>query len=312
MLAVILLATYNGARFLPAQLDSLLAQRYPHWLLLAKDDGSSDNSQAILQDYARRHPHRLRYLGVSAANRGPLRLFSDLMQYVLDRERQLGLDDYCIGFCDQDDLWHRDKLQLAVERLQNERAAGAEHLLVHHELRVIDVSGAPLAERFSTLQGFDPVRCELADLIRVNVVSGCGALLTPGLARRCVPVPDAAAMYDWWIALVASQCGRISFIDRPLLAYRQHGGNAVGVQPTARHLPLLARIRVLMSAEKNRDLTIIARQARYLYRHSLRPLNRRERLICRLTGWLAMRNLALRLLILKLLQLVRRYDPPTR
>ena len=99
--------------------------------------------------------------------------------------------------------------------------------------------------------------------------------------------------------------GRIEFIDRALLAYRQHDTNAIGADPVSRRQSLGAQLRLLSSRAKDRDIKRIARQAGYLARHSARALNAHERRICRLTHWLAPRNLLWRIAIFKCLKVLR-------
>lgn len=313
MQVIILLATCNGEPFLAAQLDSLLAQSHGDWLLLARDDGSTDGTREVLTAYRDREPQRIVPLP-AAGRRAPLgacRNFAGLLDYLLANERRLGLDRYLIAFCDQDDLWHPHRLRDSVAALNRLAGTAApplteRPLLTHCELRVIDADGRPLADRFSDFQGFDPRRHRFDDLLLGNVVSGCGALMTPALARLATPIPEAAVMHDWWIALVASLVGRIGYIERPLVAYRQHGANTFGAQRSRAGQSWWQRLRFLAGDAHRRQLQTVAAQAGYLLHHSPRPLSRRERLSCRLTGLLGHRRLAFRLAALQLIKLRRR------
>ena len=75
-----------------------------------------------------------------------------------------------------------------------------------------------------------PLRNRFARLLVSNTVTGCTALCNEALLRRALPIPPAAVMHDWWLALVAGAFGRLSFIDAPLLQYRQHGANTIGAR----------------------------------------------------------------------------------
>jgi hypothetical protein len=69
----------------------------------------------------------------------------------------------------------------------------------------------------------------LRQLAMQNNVTGCTMLLNKALYQIARPIPHDAPMHDWWIALVAAAFGKISFIARPTVLYRQHGKNSVGI-----------------------------------------------------------------------------------
>lgn len=304
MRVVILLAVYNGERFLPEQLASIAAQTHRDWLLLASDDGSDDSSAALLDDFVRRYPSQAQRIP-GGCRRGPLAAFAALLDHALAHESHYrGDGEYAIAFADQDDRWHPDRLRLGVACIATEQlAAKPLPLLVYSELRLIDSDGRTLAERFSRYQGFDPQATRFSDLIIGNVVSGCSALLTPSLARLCAPLPAAAVMHDWWVALIASLYGRLCFIDQPLVDYRQHSDNAIGAQH--RPVTLSAKLARLKSSTYHDTLLGAARQAAYLRSHSPRPLTRVENLACLLTQLMAYNNAPLRLVTLRLLRHLR-------
>jgi glycosyltransferase involved in cell wall biosynthesis len=303
MLAVILLATYNGDAHLEEQLDSILEQTHAQWLLLAKDDGSTDETVEILQRYRKRFPEKMLYLGSSERNLGPALMFSSLIQHVLDQERELQLDDYCIALCDQDDVWHRDRLRITVDHLQSRLGAGpVPPLLIHSDLSVIDANGATLASRFSDYQGVMPRRNDFIALLALNVVTGCTTLMTPALARACTPVPEQAYMHDWWIALVASLVGEIHYIEQPLVGYRQHGGNTLG----AREFKPKSRFKAISElVAPGADVTLrrVARQASWIGAHPPCRLTALQWLACRIVGGLMRpRSMLLRAAAFKLIR----------
>ena len=160
----------------------------------------------------------------------------------------------------------------------------------------------------SDYQGLKPYRNGFSALLLQNVVSGCSALITPALARLSVPVPAAAAMHDWWIALTAALCGHIEFIDRPLVAYRQHKNNFFGAQAKPK-LPLRNKAESLRSVEYDTTIQPVIGQARYLLRHSPAPLNVRQRLACYIVLALRYRSVVLRLGALRTLRLLAAVSP---
>jgi len=233
----ILLPTWNGERFLRAQVDSLLAQDYPDFIIVCRDDGSRDASPAIIADYAARFPQRFHIVPADGRNLGASGSFAWLMDYVLTHKAALGLASAWVMPSDQDDVWHADKLRRSMAHMQALQAESPGlPLLVHGDLEVVDESLATIAPSFVRYQGLQPLRNRFARLLVSNTVTGCTALCNEALLRRALPIPPAALMHDWWLALVAGAFGRLSFIDAPLLQYRQHGANTIGAkeyQPSA-------------------------------------------------------------------------------
>ena len=145
----ILLATYNGARFLREQLDSIVGQTYAHWRLLVRDDGSSDGTAAILEEYQRRIGERMQIVRDELGRLGP----------ALNFGRLLRLSDAAYAtFCDQDDVWMPDRIeQLLAEMRRMERETGAARpILVHSDLQVIDEEGHEISRSFWNYQYLRP------------------------------------------------------------------------------------------------------------------------------------------------------------
>lgn len=222
----LLLATCDGARYLPALLDSLLAQTHRNWRLLVGDDNSTDATLGILEDYRLRFGGRLVLLPRSSERRGVIRNFEHLMAASLHDAVASH-----VAFCDQDDVWLPTKLQTlagGMQRLQARRTAAAP-CLVHCDLAVVDAALAPLHPSFVRHQRYDPGRCSDTALLSVNQVTGCAMMVNRALLELALPLPVGAVMHDWWCALLAAGGGR-SFIDEALVLYRQHGRNQLGAK----------------------------------------------------------------------------------
>lgn len=222
----VLLATYNGARHLDAQLQSLLEQTHQDFRLLVSDDGSSDGTQTLLQGWRTRFGRRLVLLDNPAPGRGVARNFEFLMQASL-HDGVAG----CMAFCDQDDVWLPDKLAVLLQALRQLQADAGEDqpCLVHCDLTVVDAQLAPLHPSFARHQRYDPARCSDTALLSINQVTGCATLVNHVLTRQALPLPPEAVMHDWWCALLAAG-GTRRFVDRPLVLYRQHGANQLGAK----------------------------------------------------------------------------------
>ncbi len=296
----ILLPTWNGERFLRAQVDSLLAQDYPDFIIVCRDDGSRDASPAIIADYAARFPQRFHIVPADGRNLGASGSFAWLMEYVLTHKAALGLASAWVMPSDQDDVWHADKLRRSMAHMQALQAESPGlPLLVHGDLEVVDESLATIAPSFVRYQGLQPLRNRFARLLVSNTVTGCTALCNEALLRRALPIPPAALMHDWWLALVAGAFGRLSFIDAPLLQYRQHGANTIGAkeyQPSA----LFQNVWQRLWDDRHREqLRALAAQAQAFHSLHAGALSAAQRLDLRMAMALDNRFILVRKLALK-------------
>ena len=218
----ILLSVHNGEAFLEAQLDSFLQQQHKNWLLLWRDDGSSDGSCAIVQAFAARcAPEQCRQvrepyisaIGIAASYRS-------LLDHVPP--------DCLVAFSDQDDVWFPDKLARGVAALEacaDDRPAlyCARQMLADRNLSPLGLSPALKA----------PVNCLSA--LAQNIATGCTVLLNASACRllKATAPPPPLILHDWWAYLTVTAVGGYICVDeRPALLYRQHGANAVGSPPS--------------------------------------------------------------------------------
>jgi glycosyltransferase involved in cell wall biosynthesis len=221
----VMLSTHNGERYLSAQLDSLLAQRNAHLLIDVRDDGSTDTTPEIIEQYAADHAGiRL----VHGPRLGAAASFFELLKQA--NPRSAGF-----AFCDQDDVWYPDKMARAVHRLE---AFGDVPALYCSRLEYVDVDLRRIG--FSRLPrrplGFENALAE-------NVAIGCTLVLNrPARALVLESLPAACVMHDWWCYLVIAAFGVVVYDDLPTVKYRQHGSNQIGAPSSAVH-SLSRRIR---------------------------------------------------------------------
>lgn len=218
----VLLATYNGARFLREQVDSLLAQDYENLRILARDDGSTDASVAILEMYGDQFPDRFRVLPTIQATGSAPKNFLSLMQ--------ASSADYAC-FSDQDDVWLPDKVSRSKEIMdQLETRWGREMpLLVFSDLRVVDENLKTLDPSFWQLMKIDPDRIErLPELLLESVVTGCTAMVNRPLLNLALRMAPQASMHDRWIGLLAAFLGKAGILRTQTVLYRQHDDNLLG------------------------------------------------------------------------------------
>src|SRR5256886_16335278 len=219
----VLLATYNGARYLRPQIDSILGQEDVSFRILVRDDGSVDETPALIEHYRRTRPAPFFRVGGSD-HLGAVETFASLL-----REAKAPY----AALSDQDDVWAPHKLRtlLGVMRDLESRHGPDTPLLVHSDLTVVDETLRERHSSFWRYSGFDPGGTSLPRLLVKNTVTGCASMVNRALIELALPVPPAALVHDYWLALVAAAAGRLGIVDEPLVAYRQHARNAIGARP---------------------------------------------------------------------------------
>ena len=207
------------------QEPSILQQSERNWRLLLSDDGSGDETRAIIKHYATNHPQRL-------CDVSPPSAFRDVTRHV---EYLLGLTRApYIMFCDQDDLWLPDKVQRSLSALRGLEAEAADGgrmtpLLVHSDLKVVDAHLLTIAPSLWQAAKMPP-SSSFGGLLFHNTVTGCATTVNRAAVECSLPFPAETVMYDWWIALVARGLGRVRALPGPGLLYRQHAHNVLGAR----------------------------------------------------------------------------------
>ena len=245
----VLLATYNGEAFLSEQIESVLAQEGVRLRILARDDGSTDGTTAILDKLEKAYPKQIAIQRFSVRLGGP-----GNFAWLLDQARS----PY-VAFCDQDDIWKSHKLRTLLARMQTlEQQLGHDTpILVHSDLNVVDRVLKPIHPSFWAYSGIDPTRTHVSQVLIKNPVTGCALLANRALLERARPIPEEAVMHDHWLALVASVFGHIEAVEEPLVLYRQHGRNTVGAEAYG----WKANIRRLLSGCGRKNIPRLRRQA---------------------------------------------------
>lgn len=220
----ILLSTFNGEHYLSEQLRSIEKQLFTEWLLIARDDGSTDSSLEILNEFAQRFPDKMRIIDGRGKHLGACGSFSYLMTQTTA--------DY-VMFCDQDDVWLPDKIGRTLSCM-NELIAekGPETpLLVHCDMIVTDEKLKRLSNSFWSYRGIKYRNAARFNRQLIsNAVTGCAMMINRSLLETATPIPDMAMVHDWWIAQVAAAFGQVRSIPDPMMLYRQHGKNRIGAR----------------------------------------------------------------------------------
>ncbi len=262
----ILLSTYNGETYLDALLTSLEAQTHSDWVLVWRDDGSTDDTVAKMTAWGRAHPARLVPVTQPPGNLGVTRSFMTLLHAAAGSP--------FIAFADQDDVWLPEKLAWAIAALTETTADTpalycARQILVDQTLAHISLS-APL----------DGPAAFPASLTQ-NIATGNTVVLNAAaIALVAASEPPPKTWHDWWCYLMVTAAEGVVIRDpRGVILYRQHSENVVGAPASAPRRALAAISRgpaafmavfranvaalsaqsALLAPKARRDLAVVAR-----------------------------------------------------
>lgn len=218
----ILLATYNGERYLEEQIDSIRQQTFTDWRLLISDDGSSDGTLRIIERYEALDT-RIICVNKTVRFGGACPNFMFLLR---------NSSDSYFMFCDQDDVWLPSKIEdsLQIMRLIENTYSEAVPALVFTDMRVVDADLSTISPSFERFASINPDETSLVSILSNPVAAGCTILANASLRELTFLTPDNQPMdmHDWWITLVAASFGHIGHVNHPTSLYRQHGTNEFG------------------------------------------------------------------------------------
>jgi glycosyltransferase involved in cell wall biosynthesis len=199
-------------RLFRRQVASLQAQTDPRWVCIISDDGSRSERLAAMEE-AIAGDSRF------CLSRGERRtgFYGNFERALLQAPAEADL----LALCDQDDIWHPDKLAVL-------RAALGDAQLVYSDQRLVDDDGRVL--RPTLWNGRRNNHTDLASLLVANTITGAATLFRREVAELALPFPDAPGVqfHDHWIGLVALATGDVRYVDRPLYDYVQHGAAVFG------------------------------------------------------------------------------------
>lgn len=219
----ILMAAYNGERYVSEQIDSILSQTDTEWHLFIHDDGSSDDTCDILQTFAKRYPTQITLLNYPSQG-GAFPNFMSMLEKV-------DADYYM--FCDQDDKWHDDKIEQSMQAMSKaEKDVKDQPVVVHCDLRVVDENGKVLASSFWQEAGIHPDMFHTFGQRITNVVTGCTMLFNKSARNVAINrQPQGHPLHDEWVTIrTCAAGGKIVPLFKPLIDYRQHHDNTLGAE----------------------------------------------------------------------------------
>lgn len=246
----ILMATFNGARWLDTQLASIFAQSYTNWRLIIRDDASTDGTADVIRTWRDRYPHKILFLDEGNQSRlGLSGNFSALMH---------ASTAAFIAVSDHDDIWYGDKLAKnvsAVVTLAGSKAADIP-LLMHSDVTVVDGNLKQLYPSGMRFMGLAPRRKRtIGTLCLENSANGCTLIFNRKLLEMSYPIPSEIHV-DWWLAFVACAFGKIQYLPEATIYWRRHDTNiseASSMKATIKGIlnPLTHRKAFYIKLERN-------------------------------------------------------------
>ena len=230
----ILLATYNGEKYIREQIYSILNQTYRNFRLIISDDNSTDNTLSIINEYAKIDNRIIVF--EQEKNLGSTANFEFLLKKVTCRYYMLS---------DQDDIWLPDKVEKSLQKLIQTQSD-----LVFTDLEVVNKDLKIVNKSFWKLKGFSKKirkHCNFEGLYLNNFITGCTIISKKDFIDKILPLPKNSKylIHDYWISLVVSRYGKISYLNRTYVLYRQHENNQLGSKRHSDSIKKLKQIRDL-------------------------------------------------------------------
>lgn len=250
-MVTVLLAVYNGEKFLKQQIDSILDQTVTDIKIIIRDDGSTDNSLKIIDNYCDKHPQIISKLE-GAPTGSAKQNFAELLK---------NCDSDYIMFCDQDDVWLPDKIEKTLTAMKSAESGEKTPVLVHTDLKVVDQNLNVISPSFFEFQQLKQDKISLPQLLVQNYVTGCTVMINRALKEKCGAIPQNCIMHDWWLAMVAVLFGKLVCVSDPTMLYRQHANNQVGAKASYGIAFIKRKLATLDKVRANYNATYIQANA---------------------------------------------------
>lgn len=259
----ILLATYNGEQYLREQLNSILSQSYSNFRLLISDDLSTDSTREILAEYVEKDKRIIIFN--QEKNLGVVKNFEFLLKKVENKYYM---------FSDQDDIWKENKIEKSIKVLEETNSD-----LVYTDLEVVDENLNVTYESYWKLKGiYNKIKKynNFESLYLNNFVTGCTILSKKEFIKEVLPLPNTSkfVLHDYWIPLILSQKHKITYIEEPLIKYRQHKNNKVGSKKKTDELKSFEEIRSLFINVKKEHFTVFIENEDKFIDEKIKKLNK--------------------------------------
>ncbi len=247
----ILMATYNGQKYLKSQIESIISQTYKDWCLYVRDDGSTDKTLNIISEYCNLYTNKIFLFKDSTIHRGAAHSFMWLLEHV-------NADYYM--FSDQDDIWLPNKIQYSLDKMSALECNNPQKaIIVHSDLKVVN---SELKEISSSFWDYTHLRniIDMPNLFYTNnAVTGCTMLINNKCKKVSIPYKNIL-MHDAWIALKAFHSNGIIYpLNTSEILYRQHSSNVLGTKGY-RNTLIYRFSNIWKSLQNNKKIYIMANE----------------------------------------------------
>lgn len=230
----ILIATYNGEKYLKEQIESILNQTYKNIQIIISDDCSTDKTREILKEYEKNKKIVVFY---QEKNLGYVKNFEFLLKQVRSNFYMLS---------DQDDVWKKEKIEKTIGKLKNENLD-----LVFGDLEVVDENLNTICESYNKYMHLnEKIKKYIKDYrlqYMYNCITGCTIASKKEWIDKFLPFPinSKYVIHDYWIGLIIALNGKVGYMEKAYILYRQHGNNQVGVSKASHKFKKLEDLRNL-------------------------------------------------------------------
>lgn len=228
----ILLATYNGEKYIKEQVESILNQTYENIQIIISDDCSTDKTRQVLKEYENNEKIKIFY---QEKNLGYVKNFEFLLKQVESNLYMLS---------DQDDVWKKEKVEKSVEKIESEKLD-----LVFGDLEVVDENLNTLYKSYNRymhlIHKIKKYQKDYRLQYLYNCMTGCTIISRKNWIDKVLPFPTDSkyTIHDYWLGLVIALNGKVGYIEEPYILYRQHGKNQVGSKKASKTASKLEEVR---------------------------------------------------------------------
>lgn len=206
MVVEILMATYNGEKYLKEQINSIIKQTHKDWILSIRDDGSTDDTINILEAYSKKYKN-IRILKDNKGNLGYKKNFEELL---------MNSTEEILFLCDQDDIWKEKKIEICLKKIGDKK-------VLHHNAQVFYEKELKELKEKELYSIYDYSK-SLKNFYKPNF-TGCCMVLKKIFLKEVLPIPTQYPGHDTWIGLLSYLESNIIYIDDKLINYRRHTSN---------------------------------------------------------------------------------------
>jgi len=229
------MATYNGEKYIEEQVKSILSQLAEEDELVVSDDGSTDGTIKILENFGDKRIKIFKH-SRNLNNKHPFYPSTKNFENALTKAR----GDY-IFLSDQDDVWMPDKIQTTLPFLKENNLVVSDAWIINENF-----------EKQEMLSKYMPYKKGYFKNLFKCTTQGCRIAFTKNIKDFCLPFPSGVIIHDFWIRQLVELKFKVSYIPKPLIFYRQHSNNLSKIVKSENSLFFMLKYRVIILFESLR------------------------------------------------------------